>query len=104
MKEQDSETRGSHLQYDRPLATASWQPIGSAPKDGRVVLLWWRSEFGPDYVAYWACGYWKEFGDGSKGWIGESFHASEPRCWTRIVGERPTHWMPLPAPPSQKPD
>lgn len=88
-------------QSSRAPEPGTWQPIESAPKDGTVVLLWWRAT---DGVAYWAAGAWQEFGDGSKGWIGESFHASEDGYWTRIVGDRPTHWMPLPvAPPSAPP-
>lgn len=76
---------------------SDWQPIETAPRDGTTVLLWWRRE--ELDVAYWACGVWREFGDGSRGWMGESFHASAPETWTRLLGERPTHWMPLPTPP-----
>jgi len=78
-----------------------WQPIETAPKDGTTVLLWWRSEFAGDVVDWWACGEWKVFGDGSKGWIGESFYTSEPDFWTRLIAARPTHWMPLPSPPQE---
>ena len=72
-----------------------WQDISSAPKDGTPVILYWREELGDDVVDIWACGYWREFGDGSKGWIGESFHSSQPKTWTRLIGELPTHWMPI---------
>lgn len=74
-----------------------WQPIETAPKDGTTVLLWWRSEYGD--IAYWACATWEVFSDGSGGWVGESFHATEPKTWMRLIGEKPTHWMPLPPQP-----
>lgn len=80
----------------------TWHPIETAPKDGTEVLLWWRAEIGHDVVDFWASGHWKRLGDGSAGWIGESFHASEPGYWTRLICERPTHWMPLPDPPDWK--
>ncbi len=74
----------------------TWQPIATAPKDGTTVLLWWESEIGEEVVEFYGCGRWREFGDGSKGWSGESIHASEKGYWTRLIGEQPTHWMPLP--------
>jgi len=75
--------------------TCEWREIATAPKDGTTVLLWWRDE---REVEWWACGRWFQFGDGSLGWIGESFHASEEKSWTRLLGEQPSHWMPLPSP------
>jgi hypothetical protein len=65
-----------------------WQPIESAPKDGTAVLI-----FVPDM------GNWPDrptivtaFWNGGLGW-----------CDNAMVGcqtyGRPTHWMPLPAPP-----
>lgn len=87
----------------RSSQPSPWQPIETAPKDGAVVLLWWLAEIGRGCVAFWACGRWRVFGDGSCGWVGESFHASENGHWTRLIGERPTHWMPLPSPPGSAP-
>lgn len=80
-----------------PEGQTTWQPIETAPKDGTPVLLWWRDEHD---VEWWACGRWRQFGDGSRGWFGESFHSSEVKSWTRLLGECPTHWMPLPSPPT----
>ena len=77
----------------------SWQPIETAPKDGTEVLLFWCAEHGPEYVEYLACGAWGEYRDGSGGWGGESFHSKPEGYWTRLIGEKPTHWMPLPEPP-----
>lgn len=86
--------------FQRQLDALRWLPIATAPKDGATVLLWWRSRG----IAWWACARWMEFGDGSRGWIGESFHASESKSWTRLLGEQPTYWMPLPASPSSTPE
>lgn len=85
------------------LKADGWQPIETAPKDGTVVLLYWRAEHGPDTVDYFASGEYTRFGDGSGGWCGESFHASVDGYWTRLLAERPTHWMPLPPPPDEVP-
>lgn len=62
---------------------SEWQPIETAPKDGSYVLVW--AESGHEFARW--------------------FRAGE--CWIRaedmqnLWGEdAPTHWMPLPAPPS----
>lgn len=78
-----------------PPAVTGWQPIESAPKDGTDVLLFWEAEYGQRFVRYWAVGRWLAFGDGSKGWVGESFRSDPDGNWTRILGERPTHWQPM---------
>jgi len=62
---------------------ATWQPIETAPKDGRHIFcflhdgliseVWWQRD-SLDGTEYWQ-DYWD----------------SEPK---------PTHWMPLPAPPT----
>lgn len=61
-----------------------WQPIETAPKDGRTVLVCVAdSHFDPSIAHY------------EDAWgvlqADFSFH---------ILNERPTHWMPLPAPPT----
>lgn len=64
---------------------SGWKPIESAPKDGTQILLYapaWRAPntgwtFGSD--DWQACPY---------------HHAGDPR-W------KPTHWMPLPDPPTE---
>lgn len=73
----------------------SWQPIESVPKDGVVVLLFWSNRD----VDWWAVAAWETFTDGSAGWIGQSFHSEPQGNWTSLIGEDPTHWMPLPDPP-----
>jgi len=76
----------------RQDSARQWQPIETAPKDGRYVLVWGEIEgahghdvvkslFRPDFVAgkpYWQ---W-----GAPGFIG-------------VVSD-PTDWMPLPDPPA----
>lgn len=61
-----------------PVAQNGWQPIETAPKDGTQLLLWSNR---PTVGAY-----------------GQRY-----QNWFTIPGEytcRPTHWMPLPEPPT----
>jgi hypothetical protein len=69
-----------------------WQPIETAPKDGRDILVYAR------YPKY-------------QEWVGKDEFDSyiEIACWNggwRIdafappFGNQPTHWMPLPEPPN----
>ena len=69
----------------RALAVAAppqWQPIESAPKDGTRVLVWWP--------------YWRSYPVSARWFNGEW------DSYCRLEGDSvgPTHWMPLPAPPS----
>ena len=77
----------------RPLMVPEWQTIETAPKDGTHVIGWFP-EFGkagkarqtaPSYAenVYWNGVEWSWVQDGD----------------TPI--HQPTHWMPLPAPPSE---
>lgn len=80
-----------------------WQPIETAPKDGRTILLGtynshgnWRTMRGQwmslDYIAE----YFEEPDDVEEGWFETCVEADEPpNCWPVA----PTHWMPLPAAP-----
>lgn len=63
---------------------SEWQPIETAPKDGETpVLTWYPKAYqgkGGHYVMLWQDGKW---------WaIPGAFEL------------KPTHWMPLPSPPS----
>jgi len=63
-----------------------WRTIDSAPKDGTEILLWGMCERdGSYYAADTNLGWWYE----------DMWH-------TRQIDEGidPTHWMPLPPPPS----
>jgi hypothetical protein len=70
-----------------------WNPdMSTAPKDGTHILLYlpWIDEVHE--------GYWSERGrTGWRAW----FHASV--SGTVILSSEPTHWQPLPAPPTDKP-
>ena len=73
-----------------------WQPIESAPKDGTPVLLfdpvfqrhigsfveeWYKTEYVPEHRTYTR-----------QKWV----------CWSNRTNLdfKPTHWMPLPEPPT----
>lgn len=60
-----------------------WQPIETAPKDGFHILLWSDDI---QFVGFWAQGR-------AGGWC-----AVADKCPS--IKPNPTHWMPLPAPPS----
>ena len=63
---------------------ATWQPIATAPKDGRPILIG-CSRTASIRWAVWSDGFWR---DGQK------------KVGGRISGvPSPTHWQPLPPPP-----
>lgn len=76
----------------------AWQPIETAPKDGSTVLV---------YPATWS----NRTGSTAH-WNGDTY-AKNPRpywerddAFGRVMQSRekpPTHWMPLPPPPTQEP-
>ena len=57
-----------------------WQPIATAPRDGREVLLWVHGI----YVIGW-------------------YHRGEWRHGPKGYAVSPTHWRPLPTPPECQP-
>lgn len=84
---------------------SEWQPIETAPKTGRTVLLGyfnshgnWRTMRGQWFSQEVINETWEEPEDydGLEGWYETSVEADDvPNCWATD----PTHWMPLPAPP-----
>lgn len=84
---------------------AGWQPIETAPKTGRTLLLGytnvlgkWRTVRG-EWISR-ACidEQWEEPDDAEPGWYETSAEADDvPNCWPIT----PTHWMPLPAAPTE---
>lgn len=77
--------------------TSGWRPIDSAPKDGTSILLW---SGGEHTIGWWECG--KEFALSAAGfnnWCkGHLTVGGYDAGFDGIYN--PTHWMPLPAPPS----
>ena len=65
----------------------AWQPIDTAPKDGRRVICWNSEWIAPEsgclYGMFWAA----------------NSLAADKGGWKH----QPTHWMPLPAPPTGDP-
>lgn len=64
---------------------SEWQPIETAPKDGRKLLMWHPGMALGALVLFWMDGYWREPANS----LG--------------LKTTPTHWMPLPDPPKVTP-
>lgn len=69
------------------VADFMWQPIETAPKVGEDVLLWVS---GIPMVAYWLSQMCE-----TPGW-----HISDGHKSHLLAAGTPTHWMPLPLPPT----
>jgi hypothetical protein len=75
-----------------PVAESGWQEIKTAPKTGtRVLVAWDDSTTLPMHVEL---GRFRSGTGAGSGWCNTYGHA---------FGGNPTHWMPLPAPPSPFP-
>lgn len=78
---------------------SKWLPIDTAPKDGTAVLVTFWPHHGPDKststcaVAAW----WKNDNGVGGDWVIYCSLIQEPRLYFT-----PTHWMPLPPPPSEE--
>lgn len=87
---------------------ADWQPIETAPKDGTLVLVWFRGRM---YVAEHVGIYHSD----NKHWCVREPPTEEAETSRMVstidpptiegksipgIWSGPTHWMPLPAPPS----
>jgi len=92
------------LKRERDEAAQQWQPIDTAPKTGRTLLLGypnalgnWRTTRGQWMSDEYIAEYWEEPENGEAGWYETAVEAEDPpNCWCI----EPTHWMPLPAPPT----
>jgi hypothetical protein len=73
-------------------ATHGWQPIETAPRDGREIIL--GSVYGFTCAGFWSDtpNYWSDYG-----WFEESDRAA---CDATRKPFAPTHWQPLPEPPT----
>jgi hypothetical protein len=80
---------------------SDWQPIETAPRDGKSVLLFypdqepaerlvvgWFENFGPYEKEMGAAGMWSEGG-----------YVSKDGSIVGGTGPHPTHWLPIPEPP-----
>jgi hypothetical protein len=86
-----------------------WRPIDTAPKDGTMVLLscsggpalacWSHEECGPGVSGYAQCAGWFAASSGKilldEGW--------DTGAGYRLEVPNPTHWMPIPEPPTCEP-
>ena len=63
----------------------NWQPIETAPKDGRGIIIFYYPKAGMAF-AFWHEEKWLEVSPGLVS-MEENTHC------------KPTHWMPLPEPP-----
>lgn len=99
-------TPGSEVRalYAAPAAPSvpQWQPIETAPK-GRILLVGytnragkWRTVRGRYYEAETLESEMSEDGWAPEGWYEEADNAEE----INFTDEPPTHWMPLPAAPT----
>jgi hypothetical protein len=79
------------------LEAVNWQPIETAPKDGRTVLVFKRTE--PCWsivgLAFWFGGE----NDTICGWMSYGIPRLDQEPNTLGLAH-PTHWMPLPEPPA----
>ena len=65
----------------------NWKPIETAPKDGTLVLVWDSTDYA--YTAYYS--------RSRRTWVNEQrsdLPEYGPKYW------HPTHWMPIPPPPT----
>jgi len=73
---------------------ADWQPIETAPKDGTEVLLW-GPYCGCPATAQWTGKAWAAYWDG---WRVVEYMSDFGTDYREF--DMPTHWMPLPEPPT----
>lgn len=101
----DSNNSGNARSPSEPVPLTGWRPIESAPRDKAVLICFARADSGggetnPGICVAYQDAYYQSGGDGfyegCSGWViadgseTTNLHYSGP----------PTHWMPLPAPPT----
>ena len=69
------------------MDTQGWQPIETAPRDGRLRAVLLLDKFGFSHLGYW--GYY------ARAWLAAGGAGT--------LTEEPTHVMPMPSPPEAKP-
>lgn len=78
------------------LEGAGWQSIETAPRDGRYVLLWQQYNDSP-VVGQYLTDYWRCNGENLEVSCGLWCQGGSIRTDSDF---KPTHWMPLPQPPT----
>src|SRR5690606_24517759 len=84
----------------------AWQPIETAPRNGETLLLGcfnssgnWRTMRGQWMSEGYIVEYWEDPDGAEPGWFETAVEADDiPNCW-QIT---PSHWMPLPPPPTKE--
>lgn len=86
-----------------------WQPIETAPKDGTIILVFYKNELGKGRItrASWfgldEIESWEDPDQSEPDWYerSEVYEELEDGMISPVLGE-PTHWMPLPKAPEDK--
>lgn len=88
---------------------SEWQPIGTAPRDGTPVMVWFRGEYHvAQFIGIWAPENLKWCVKPPKTGLEDDMrpvHDISIPVWSDGVPipgghSGPTHWMPLPSPPT----
>jgi hypothetical protein len=87
-------TNEGDAKFTSPPAPSGWQPIESAPRDGRAVLLW-----APEWRDYPAIGTWHEK---VGAWDSDAGTMEDGPSFSPDALGGPSHWMPLPPAPTQE--
>lgn len=82
-------------------AQVEWQPIETAPKDGTAVIIAVPDRAHTDFIVGEAYFDPEHYGDGDWWWANTDYGDYHGGPVSEVNYNHPTHWRPLPAPPSQ---